>query len=220
MKPVSVVVDNGEELLEKCIASLRNQTVEPRVVIAMGPRSDRELCESLADKVYGPFKGIGEGRTYAIVKEKVDYIVSCDADTVYIPEYVEYALQDLKTFTAVKAGVILPHKPSPLGVFESAIHHLIPYEFSICFRRNVFLQYKLHLEDYSWEKADFGYYMFRKGWFPTIDPRMVCYTRFPTRGAKQLSKYLPAAIGALVAATLPLAPAIINELNKVLPKKL
>jgi len=205
LKPVSIVVDNGEELLEKCINSLRNQTVEPRIVIAMGPRSDRELCESLADKVYGPFKGIGEGRTYAIVKEEANHIISADADTIYAPDYVEYATLDLKTFPVVKAGTITFHEPSPLGFFESTIHHLIPYEYALSFRRNVILNHGIHLEDYSNPRSDIGYYMYRKGLFPIIDFRLRCKTRLPTYGCRKLVKYIPAALGAIVASSIPLA---------------
>jgi glycosyltransferase involved in cell wall biosynthesis len=197
----AVIVDNGEPNLPKCIESLRRQTIPVRIVVASGPKTDMQLASRLADKVYPPINGIGKARVNAILNEQAEYIISCDSDTTYEKHYVEYALEDLKSgFKAVKAGVILPLEWNGLGILESALSLAIPYEFALAFRRSEALKFGLVEEAKKWSenRMDIGWFMLTK-LNPIPDPRMICYTRFPTYGAKYVSEnYLPSAIGGLI----------------------
>jgi glycosyltransferase involved in cell wall biosynthesis len=198
---VAVIVDNGEINLPKCIESLRRQTIPVRIVIASGPNTDLEVASRLADKVYPPIQGIGKARVNAIVCEDAEYIISCDSDTCYEKHYIEYALEDLKSgFKAVKAGVILPLEWNGLGIVESAFSLAIPYEFALAFRKSEALKAGLIEEAKKWNnnRMDVGWFMLTK-LSPIPDVRMVCYTRFPTYGAKYVCEnYLASAIGGII----------------------
>jgi glycosyltransferase involved in cell wall biosynthesis len=199
---VAVIVDNGERNLAKCIESLRRQTIPPKIVIASGPNTNLEVASRLADKVYPPIQGIGKARVNAILNEQAEYIISCDSDTIYEKHYVEYALEDLKGgFKAVKAGVILPlNWDNGLGVLESACSLAIPYEFALCFKRGEALKAGLVEEAKKWNenRMDIGWFMLTK-LSPIPDMRMICYTRFPTYGAKYVCEnYLASAIGGII----------------------
>lgn len=213
MRPVAVVVDNGEPLLEKCIRSLRDQTLEPKIIIAPGPRTDLELAESLADLVLEPETGIGRGRVKAILKADSDYVISCDSDTIYGPGYVERAVNDLRFLPVVKAGTIVPYEPSPLALLEASFASVIPYEFSLALRRQWFIANRIHLADYRNPRADIAAVIIRKTIVPA-DPLMSCRTRMPTHWMKKVSRYLPSLIAALAAAGLVLAPVALSELEQ------
>ncbi|MCR6691542.1 MAG: glycosyltransferase family 2 protein [archaeon YNP-LCB-003-016] len=198
----AVIVDNGEPNLPKCIESLRRQTIPVRIVVASGPKTDMQLASRLADKVYPPIQGIGRARVNAIICEDAEYIISCDSDTIYNEHYVEYALEDLKSgFKAVKAGVILPLEwNNGLGILESACSLAIPYEFALAFRRSEALKAGLVEEARKWSdnRMDVGWFILTR-LNPIPDPRMICYTRFPTYGAKYMSEnYLPSIIGGAI----------------------
>ena len=199
---VAVVCDNGEPNLANCIASLRRQTVSVRVVMASGPKTDLSLAGRLADKVYPPISGIGRARVNAILKEDVDYIISCDSDCIYDERYIQYAIEDLERGAkAVKAGVILPLDPSPLGLLESMISPLIPYEFALAFKKPEFL--KLGLAEEAEKAMDPRWDIGRRivtGLNATPDFRMMVYTRFPTYGMVYVANnYAPSLLaGALV----------------------
>jgi len=182
-KAVAVVVDNGEELLEQSINSLLDQTVRPYIIIASGPKTDFELAESLADEVMEPVEGMGKARVQAILASYQDYIFSCDSDTIYAPNYVEEGLKFLSSpFTLtgfVKAGCINP-LPDTIDVYmiAEAWHASIiwPYEFSLAFKRQAFLDFGLHNREY-WGRIDISHYVN----FPIpSNPFMICWTRLPT----------------------------------------
>jgi glycosyltransferase involved in cell wall biosynthesis len=214
----AVVTDNGEPALEKCIASLRNQkTVPVRIVIASGPKTNLELAHRLADKVYPPLEGIGKARVNAILGEDDEVILSCDADTRYAENYAELAAQDLKILGFVKAGMILPAEPPSdvgLSLLEQVVSPFAPYEYAIAMRRKAFLDTGVHLMDYdSCPRSDIGIGLIRR----TVllpDPRMVCYTRLPTKSAYVTREYLPAL--AVAAAPFAVIGGIVgfNELDK------
>jgi glycosyltransferase involved in cell wall biosynthesis len=200
---VAVVCDNGEPTLEKCVSSLRSQTVPVRVVIAAGPKTNMALAERLADKVYPPIVGIGKARVNAILKEECEYILSCDSDSVYDIHYAEYAVEDLKGGAkAVKAGIILPLEwTNPLALFEAAFSLLIPYEFALAFRRSEFLRLGLaeEAERASDPRWDIGWRVVN--WLNALpDFRMVVYTKMPTYGANYVAQnYVPSLLaGALI----------------------
>lgn len=200
----AIVCDNGEPILNECLESIRHQTVPVRVVVAAGPRTDLELAMSLADKVYPPMSGIGKARVNAILNEKDDYMLSCDSDTRYTPNYAEIAVQDLRFLNAVKAGMIFPLDNPPADLLvawtEMTLNPLVPYEFCIAFRRHVFLAAKIHELDYDSDpRGDIGVEIQRR-MFPLLsDVRMVCWTRLPTKGAVIVrDNYLPSILGVAV----------------------
>lgn len=205
MKPkvVAVVVDDGEPTLEKCISSLRSQTIPVRVVIAAGPKTDMALAERLADKVYPPIIGIGKARLNAILNEEAEYIISCDSDSVYESRYAEYALEDLESGAkAVKAGIILPLEwNNPLALLESSFSPMIPYEFALAFRKSEFLKLGLveEAERVSDPRWDIGWRVVT-GLNTLPDLRMVVYTKMPTYGANYVAQnYAPSLLaGALI----------------------
>jgi hypothetical protein len=214
-KVVAVLVDNGESLLECSLLSLREQSVRPFIIVSGGPRTDYELARSLADKVLGPTSGIGRARIKGILESEADCIISADSDTIYWPGYVEAAVQDLQILNAVKAGRIQPFKWSPSSAFEATFIPLLPYEFSLAFRKNAFINAGIHREDYSLDKADIGYHVLKL--LPVPDIRMGCTTRLPTYwGDITMKNYLPSmfAAGAILGgmSLVPLA----NEISKLL----
>jgi len=216
MSAVAVVVDDGEPTLEKCISSLRGQTVPVRIVVAAGPKTDLSLAEKLADKVYSPISGIGRARVNAILNEEGEFFLSCDADSVYEAHYAEYALQDLKAGAkAVKAGVILPLEwNNPLVLIETAFSLIPPYEYALAFRKSAFLNAGIHKLDYSDPRADIGgAVVIRLNAWP--DFRMVAFTRMPTKGGYEFSeKYLFSALAGstpiLAVVTVPLVASVLK----------
>jgi glycosyltransferase involved in cell wall biosynthesis len=212
----AIVCDNGEPTLEKCISSLRGQTVPVRIVVAAGPKTDLSLAEKLADKVYSPISGIGRARVNAILNEEGEFFLSCDADSVYEAHYAEYALQDLKAGAkAVKAGVILPLEwNNPLVLIETAFSLIPPYEYALAFRKSAFLNAGIHKLDYSDPRADIGgAVVIRLNAWP--DFRMVAFTRMPTKGGYEFSeKYLFSALAGstpiLAVVTVPLVASVLK----------
>ena len=214
MDPViaAIVVDNGEPSLAECIESLRNQSVEVRVVVASGPKTDISLARRLADEVYPPIEGIGRARVNAILKERCEYILSCDSDCIYDRDYARYALENLtRGARAVKAGSILPQEWDPRAIPELLITLPIGYEFALAFRRSAFLEAGIHLEDYSYPRRDIGTPVMLR-LMPVIDFRMKVYARMPTRNARIIMDYAPQ----LTAGTLPImVPATAIGLSEI-----
>jgi glycosyltransferase involved in cell wall biosynthesis len=191
----AVVVDNDGSLLERSLHSLKAQTVPVKIILAPGPKTDLDVARKLADMVLEPTVGIGKARVKGILTAETDYILSCDSDSVYESHYAEYAVEDLKKIKAVKAGTILPLEwKEPLTLLETALTLIPPYEFSLCFRRQAFLDAKIHLEDYSNPRADIGGAVVnRLNALP--DFRLVCWSRIPTKSGYEFAeKYLPSAV--------------------------
>ena len=190
------IVDNGEPNAERSLRSLRDQTLQPEILLCGGPKTDYELARSLADKVLGPVEGIGKARVQGILEASCDNIVSADTDSIYAPTYCETANMDLKNLSAVRAGFILPLElKEPLTMLETTLSPLVPYEFAYAFRRTSFCNAGIHMEDYSYKRADIGVWVSRR-LLPLLDPRMIVYTRFPTEGAKIAAQYLPSMLAA------------------------
>jgi len=215
MGVVAVVVDNGEPLLERCLQSLSNQSINVRIVVAPGPRTDLRVAEEYADRVLEPVDGIGRARVNAILSVQDEYILSCDSDTIYHPRYAEVAVNALQLFPAVRAGTVLPHEGEEtwLGLIEGLLStKAFCYEFALAFRRSDFLQAGIHLEDYSSPRADIGAYVCSRLMPPPI-PTMVCRTRLPTYYAKRLvNDYIYPAIGASTPITVASSIVALNEL--------
>jgi len=218
MKASIVVVDNGDPNLEECLKSLRNQSVKDvEIIFCPGPKSNLEVAKKYVDTILPPMVGIGKSRIRGILAAKTNYIISCDSDSIYSRDYVKIALEDLKLFPVVKAGTILPLKPSNLGYVESLCSFIIPYEFALSFRRDVFLEHKIHLFDYDSDpRRDIGPPLMQKVGFVN-DPRLIVWSKLPTTGAKMiaddysLSILMSGVPGAVVGGTI-----IYNMLNKTL----
>lgn len=207
----AVVCDNGESFLERCLQSLKNQSIETSIIVASGPKTDLAIAEKYADRVFDPVAGIGKARVQAIQAALTPYILSCDSDTVYDSRYAEYAALDLKTFNAVKAGSIRPLNISPLAWVEMATQYMFAYEFSLAFRKQAFLEAGIHERDYSNVKEDIGRAVFAR-LFPVPDLRMVCWTRMPTYHAELAVEYMPMALVGFAPIAVSLSVPIANEL--------
>lgn len=217
MRPLitAICVDNGENLLERCLQSLRQMTVPMEIIVASGPKTDIALAKRYADLVLDPVAGIGQARVQAILEASTPYILSCDSDTVYDSKYAEVACQDLKTLIAVRAGSILPLEGSPMAWVETATQLAFAYEFSLAFRRQAFLDAGIHELDYSHPKNDIGREVLVR-LLPFPDPRMRCWTRFPTYHAELAAPYLPIALAGLAPLTASAGVALANEIDKTL----
>lgn len=213
----TVVVDNGEPLLERCLQSLKAQTIPVEIIVAPGPKTNLAVAEKYADKVMDPVEGIGRARVQAIQEASTPYILSCDSDTIYDSRYAATALEDLKRWKAVKAGTILPiDGGKPLGWLETATQLLFPYEFALGFRRQAFLDAGIHKLSYEHPKNDIGRAVALR-LLPAVDPWMRCWTRLPTYHAELALEYLPIALMGLVPVAASVGIPLINEfLNSLL----
>ena len=212
----AVCVDNGEPLLERCLQSLKQQSVPIQIIVAAGPKTDLAVAEKYADKVMKPVAGIGRARVNAIQAASTPYILSCDSDTEYHERYAEFALEDLKRWRAVKAGAILPLDESkPLAWAETATQLFFPYEFALGFRKQAFLDAGIHELGYEHPKNDIGRAVTLR-LTPMIDLRMICRTRFPTYHAELAVEYIPIALAGLIPIAASVGIPLINELEKQL----
>ena len=204
MATASVVcMDNGEPTLERCVKSIRGQPVKVEVIIVGGPRTDYELAKSIADKVIGPYDFIGVGRLQGIRLASSEYVISCDSDSIYGENYVLYAVNNLAKHAAVKAGTILPLEPSPEAYFEAAFTRLLPYEFSLAFRKGALLSLVERIPFTPLNRRmDIGWYAYLLNY--KIDPSMVVWTRLPTTGGRQAMAVLPRLIAIALSAGVPL----------------
>ena len=139
-------------------------------------------------------------------------------NTVYDSKYCEYVLEDLKAWRAVRAGSIRPLEGSPLAWVETATQLAFAYEFSLAFRRQAFLDAGIHELDYSHPKNDIGREVLMR-LLPLPDPRMVCWTRFPTYHAELAAPYLPIAIAGLAPLAASAGVALANEIEKIVEKR-
>jgi len=221
MSATAVVVDNGEPLLERSLLSLHDQTVKPYIIVASGPKTDLELARSLADEVLPPQSGIGRARVRGILKANSEYVLSCDSDTFYSPTYVEEAVNYLSTFgefgfNFVKAGSIHPHEENVLGRIETLAVMLYPYEFCLAFRKPAFIELGIHECDYSNPRIDIGHYLVTRT-ITTVNPRMECYTRLPTKFVSDLAEYAPSIVLSSIPAGLAAGLVLLSVLGKGSP---
>lgn len=212
----AAVVDNGEELLERCLQSLRRQSIPVEIILAPGPNSDVGIAEKYADRVVEPVAGIGRARVQVILEASTPHVLSCDSDTVYDSRYAEYALLDLGWLSAVKAGSIRPLEGSPLAWVETLTQQLFAYEFSLAFRRQAFLDVGIHELDLRHPKNDIGRAVAVR-LLPLPDPRMVCWTRFPSYHAELAAPYVPIALAGLAPVTASAGISLVNEVLKRKP---
>lgn len=141
----AVVVDNGEDLLEDCIWTLRDQTVPPEIILVGGDKTDYALARSSCDKVYGPISGIGEARTYGILAAK-EFIISCDSDTLYPSNYVETAYKLLQEYEYVMATRAEPiewpdDSIKRVRIFiEQMWYPFMPYDHGLAYRKSAVIR--------------------------------------------------------------------------------
>jgi len=211
----AVVVDDGEPYFERSLQSLHSQTHQlEEIIVVPGPKGDLELAKELADRVLEPTRGIGDARVKGVLAAKSKYVVSADSDTIYDKRYVEFAVQSLEEWgNAVRAATILPLEWTPLAVVETLFSLVPPYEFSFVFRRKAFLDAGIHLQPFRGPRDDIGPRVVSRLW-PRLDGRMVCWTRFPSEGAKTASMYGPSALAGLMTVVYTVAVPAANELSK------
>jgi glycosyltransferase involved in cell wall biosynthesis len=191
LKIVAIVVDNGEPTLKECLESLLSQTVKPKIIVAGGSKTDYQLAKQYADDILGPIDSPGRARVAGVLKADSEYIISADSDTIYDTHYVEEAVKSLEAFKAVKAMWVEPLQPSPLASLELLFVCLLPYEFTLAFRRSAFLEAGIHLEDYP-DRLDIGKHFTSIGKLPAIpNPLMKVKTRMPTKGFQEFLAYTP-----------------------------
>ncbi|MBA7493293.1 hypothetical protein ES702_03851 [subsurface metagenome] len=214
----AVVVDGGEPFLKSSLKSLRAQTVPTKIIVAPSDKTDIGIAKKYADKVMKPVDGIGRARVQAILEASTPYILSCDSDTFYPPKYAEYALETLRHWNAVKAGIILPLEGrNPLAWAEVATQPWFAYEFSLGFRRQAFLDAGIHRDDYSQQKNDIGRAVMVK-LIPVPNPRMVCYTRLPTYHAELAVDYIPIALVGFAPLVASVGIPLLNEAWRIIHK--
>jgi glycosyltransferase involved in cell wall biosynthesis len=209
-----VLVDNGEQLLERSVASIRSQTARPHeVIIAPGPRTDLDLARRLADTVLEPCDSIGYARYLGLLRASGDVVMLADSDTIYGENYLRYALEDIsRGYQLAKAGTVYPVEPSdPLWFFEHMLFAIGgAWEFGWVVVREELLRLLTPelVERLRNPRADLGHIAY---WNPlasldlrlrsTVDHRMVLWTRMPTHFTRS---YLVPAVGAtLVTSVVP-----------------
>jgi glycosyltransferase involved in cell wall biosynthesis len=177
----SIVVDNGDELLEKCLDSLANQTERVHTIVVGGPKTDYELAKSMADEVYGPINSIGEARVHGVLKTDNDMILSCDSDTLYAPDYAERARQALGRLDFVKAGTVYSFEPHPLAEIERRLFYpVMVYGHGLAFKKNAFLNHRLHEIPFKYPRDDVERYILVRMIPVPSDKSMVVWTKMPT----------------------------------------
>jgi glycosyltransferase involved in cell wall biosynthesis len=178
------VVDDGEPTLEECLKSLAAQALRPRIIVVGGPRTNYEVAKRYADEVLGPVVGPGRARLAGIMRAEEEYIISCDADCIYDPHYVEEAVRALQAFEAVRAGWVEPRELS-LAALPEVAALWAPYEFALAFRKSAFLREGLHLEDYG-GRGDIGRFFMPWGPLRPVPVfTMRVRARLPTYGTRR-----------------------------------
>jgi len=86
----------------------------------------------------------------------------------------------------------------------------------MAFRRNAFLQFGFDREDYSNPRDDIAKGIVKRMLVVPPDPRMVCWTRLPTRVACMArDNFLPSILGVTVPFAAVGTVGLINELIKI-----
>ncbi len=140
----AVLIDNGSKYLEKSLESLVDQTVRPKIVFVGGSRTNYEIVESILsekDKIIRNVNGIWNARLIGILKSNEKYILSCDSDTIYHPEYVENAEKSLQKYYWIIAGKIKPLENKLSGKIEIIFFYnlfRLPYAHRLGFRKSSF----------------------------------------------------------------------------------
>jgi hypothetical protein len=184
-----------------------------------GPGTRLEVVEKYADRVTEPVSPVGYARYVGLLVASNRIVAFCDTDTVYGERYFEYAVEDFARdpgLGVVKAGVVLPHKPSLLGYVESLVHYFVgAYEFGWVVDRERVLGVlsARDVELLKRNRVDFGMLHSVNRLKSIIDRRMVVRTRLPTYF---FSNYSPAVIGA---STPLVAVSLATLLGGVLGKK-
>ena len=165
-----------------------------------GSKTRLDVVEKYADMVIEPVSPVGYARYIGLLKTSNRLVAFCDTDTVYGERYFEHAVEDFASdpeLGVVKAGVVLPHEPSPLGYIQSLAHYLIgAYEFGWVVDRERVLGAlgEGDVELLKRSRVDFGMLHSVKRLKSTVDRRMRVKTRLPTY---HFSNYSPTVIGAI-----------------------
>lgn len=209
----AIFLDNGEPLIEKSVESIVRQVDE--VVVASGPKTDLALARRLANVVTEPTPGTGTARVQGILASSGDIVLTCDTDTIYSRGYAEAAARQLRRYSSVMAGRIMPYEdpvPGSLAWIESTAAWAIPYEFALGFKRDALERSGILEKRYTNPRLDIGPWVARR--LPPIPVfSMSCRTRMPTYYAKLLASYMPAVAGASIPLAVVGAPLIWSQVR-------
>ncbi len=187
MKVVAVVLDNGDENLEKCLESLSEQTLQPDIIVVGGDRTK----EATEYEVVKPVRGFLNARLFGLNKAKkagADIILSCDSDTIYHHEYCEAAAEGLRDNVLVRAGTIIPKEESPLGNAEVLLFYKLlrlPYDHILAMRKEVVDVLK-EQADFTYPREDIFTYVLRAAIPYKIEDRMIAYVDVPTHHFRKI----------------------------------
>lgn len=89
---VVVIAKNEEKYIERCLKSLKNQTLKSEIIVVDGHSTDKTLsiAKKYADKVVEDHnKGVADARNVGWKTARNDVIAYCDADCIPPRDWVE-----------------------------------------------------------------------------------------------------------------------------------
>lgn len=106
---VSIVIPslNEEQFIERCLKSLKNQTVPCEIIVVDNGSTDKtvEIARKYADKVLvEPEINLTELRSKGVETSQSNIIATTDSDTVCPPEWLETLLEGFKDLSVVAVG--------------------------------------------------------------------------------------------------------------------
>ncbi len=96
---LSIVTHNDEVFLERCLESVRSQTVSLEIRLFDNASTDtsRDIAAQFGCKLFSSEtnKGFSHGHNYNLLQEKFEYALLLNADVVLRPDYAERLVQTL-----------------------------------------------------------------------------------------------------------------------------
>jgi glycosyltransferase involved in cell wall biosynthesis len=123
-KDVSVVVlaKNEEKYIERCLKSIRNQTIISELIVVDGNSTDRTraIAAKYADRVVSDKgKGMAHARNLGWKLAKGDIVAYCDADSRPTAEWVENMIKEMHDADAVSG---------PLSTYDGGLGLVIKFK--------------------------------------------------------------------------------------------
>lgn len=191
---------NEEKYIETCLRGLENQNIPPdEIIVIDGNSNDRtvDICSSYTDKVFIiDRKGIGAARAIGVEEATGDIILSTDADTRLDEHFIQYGLEDLENAIAVTGQIKANDRNGKkweilTNLSTKGRGHNTMFRKTYC---DVNYCYTAMGKQEDWKLWD---ELKRKGTV-LYDPRMICYTRLPTKMQKK-------AVTSIGLATIPIS---------------